>query len=47
MRDEAGGSGLSGLSYWPDQETNQGNQRDQTGQIDRYAALEAVFSKSS
>ena len=53
MRDEAGGSGQSrlfGLSCWPDQETSQKNQRDQTDQIDpkdRYAALLAAFSKSS
>jgi hypothetical protein len=56
MRDEAG---WSGLSCWLDRQTNQKNQRDQTDQIDetgqidetdqndRYAALEAAFSKSS
>ena len=53
MRDEAGGSGLSGLSRlfglscWPGWKTNQRNQRDQIDKKDRYAALEAAFSKSS
>ena len=53
MRDEAGGSGfsglsrLSGLSCWPDRNPYQRDQIDRIDQKDAYAALEAAFSKSS
>ncbi len=41
------GVGWSGLSCWPDRQTNQRNQRDQIDQKDRYAALLAAFSEIS